>query len=55
MAEDRIDLQPIKQRKSKKSSKSEETNENKEVDEKTDEQTTWKIKKEEQSTLIPFA
>lgn len=55
LAEGRIDLEPIKQRKSKKSSKSEEINENQEVGEKTDEQTTLKIKIEEQSTLVPFA
>ena len=55
LAEGRIDLEPIKQRKSKKSTKSEETNENQEVGEKTEEQTTLKIKKEEQSTLVPFA
>ena len=55
LAEGRIYLEPIKQRKSKKSTKSEETNENQEVGEKTEEQTTLKIKKEEQSTLVPFA
>ena len=55
LAEGRIDLEPIKQRKSKKSTKSEETNENQEVGEKTEEQITLKIKKEEQSTLVPFA
>ena len=54
-AEDRIDLEPIKQRKSKKTTKSKETNENQDIDEKTDEQTTLKIKKEDQSTLVPFA
>ena len=55
LAEGRIDLEPIKQRKSKKSSKSEEINENQEVGEKSDEQTTLNIKKEWQSMLIPFA
>ena len=51
LAEGRIDLKPINQRKSKKI----RTNENQEVGEKkTDEQTTLKIKKEEQSTIVPF-
>ena len=55
LAEGRIDLEPIKQRKSKKSRAQDKTNENQEVGEKSDEQTTLIIKKEEQSTLIPFA
>ena len=55
LAEGRIDLEPIKQRKSKKSRAQDKTNENQEVGEKSDEQTTLNIKKEEQSTLIPFA
>ena len=55
LAEGRIDLEPIKQRKSKKSRAQDETNENQEVGEKSDEQTTLNIKKEGQSTLIPFA
>ena len=55
LAEGRIDLEPIKQRKSKKSRAQDETNENQEVGEKSDEQTTLNIKKEWQSMLIPFA
>ena len=55
LAEGRIDLEPIKSRKSKKSKENNETNENQEVGEKTDEQTTLIIKKEEQSALDLFA
>ena len=55
LAEGRIDLEPIKQRKSKKSTGSQETNENQKVGEKTDEQTTLNIKKEVQTTLVPSA
>lgn len=55
LAEGRIDLEPIKQIKSKKSRAQDETNENQEVGEKSDEQTTLNIKKEWQSMLIPFA
>ena len=51
LAEGRIDLEPIKSRKSKKSKKNKETNENQQVGKKTDEQTTLKIKKREQSKL----
>ena len=55
LAEGRIDLEPIKSRKSKKSKENNETTENQEVGEKTDEQTTLIIKKEEQSALDLFA
>ena len=55
LAEGRIDLEPIKSRKSKKPKENNETTENQEVGEKTDAQTTLITKKEEQSALDLFA